>query len=181
MSDSFGISRQETLLTSHIFAVERRTVSHHDGDFTRDIVIHPGAVAIVVVDDHDRVGLLRQYRSSVDRVLWEIPAGTIDAADCDARATAERELLEEVGVHAATWSKIVDVYVSPGWTNQIMHVFLASELTEEHRSPDGPEERAAEVVWLTREQVREMLDSDEISDATLYIGLRHFLEVDDVP
>lgn len=179
MSDSFALVRRETLLSSCVFSVERRTVSHRDQNFTRDIAVHPGAVAMVVVDDLDQVGLVRQYRASVDRVLWEIPAGTIDPADLDPLATAQRELLEEVGVRATAWSRIADVYVSPGWTTQLMHIFLARDLIFEGRSPDGPEENAAEVVWLSREEVRGLLDSGEINDATLTIGLRHYLEVDD--
>ena len=178
MSNDFNIERRETLLRSFIFSVERRSVSHEGEQFTRDIAVHPGAVAMVAVNDLGQVALVRQYRASVDQVLWEIPAGTIDTADLDPLATAQRELLEEVGVRASIWTKICVVYVSPGWTDQVMHVFLARGLSVQERSPDGPEENAAQVVWLTREEVRSLLSSGETRDATLTIGLRHFLEVD---
>ena len=179
MSKSFSIVERRTLLTSYVFSVERRTISHEGTTFERDIAVHPGAVAMVAVNDRDEVGLVRQYRVAADQVLWEIPAGTIDASDADPLFTAQRELLEEMGVTAATWRKIAEVYVSPGWTNQVMHIFEARDLTFEDRVPDGPEENAAEVLWLTREQVRALLSRDDINDATLTIGLRHYLAVND--
>ncbi len=179
MSDSFSVVARETLLTSYIFSIERRTVEHEGRTFERDIAVHPGAVAMVAINDLGQVGLLRQYRASVNKVLWEIPAGTIEATDHDPLATAQRELREELGVSADHWSKICEVYVSPGWTNQLMHVFEARDLHFEGRVPDGPEESAAEVVWLSREDVRALLDAGDVNDATLTIGLRHYLGVDD--
>jgi ADP-ribose pyrophosphatase len=179
VSDSFAIVGRETLLTSYVFAVERRTISHQGENFTRDIAVHHGAVAMVAINDRDEVGLVRQYRASADRVLWEIPAGTLDPGDVDTLATAQRELLEEMGVRAARWRLIARVYVSPGWTDQVMHIFEARELSDDDRAPDGPEERAAQVLWLSRPRVRELLDADVVNDATLTIGLRHFLGVDD--
>lgn len=179
MSSDFSIAGREELLSSYVFSVERRTISHLGKTFTRDIATHPGAVAIVVVNSRDEVGLIRQYRSSVDQILWEIPAGTVDASDRDPLFTAQRELLEEVGVSASEWRLIADVYVSPGWTDQVMHIFEARELSAEGRAPEGPEETAAEVVWLDRARVRELLDSGAVNDATLTIGLRHYLGVND--
>ena len=95
--------------------------------------------------------------------------------DPDPLATARRELLEEVGVAAAHWEDIAHVYVSPGWTDQVMHIYYASDLVDQGRRPEGPEENAAEIVWLDAEAVRRLLDEGEINDATLTIGLRHYL------
>lgn len=181
MSDDFSIVARETLLTSYVFKVERRTVAHAGEEYTRDIAVHGGAVAMVAINEHGQVGLIRQYRATVDQVLWEIPAGTIDPGDTDPLATAQRELLEEMGVRASTWRLIARVYVSPGWTDQVMNIFEARDLIVDDRSPEGPEENAAQVVWLDRERVRELLDDGEVNDATLTIGLRHYLEVDGRP
>ena len=177
MNTDFSISARETLLTSYVFSVERRTVEHRGEVYTRDIAVHPGAVAMVAINDDDQVGLVRQYRATVDQVLWEIPAGTIDEGDRDPLFTAQRELLEEMGVTASSWQLIATVYVSPGWTDQIMHIFEARGLTTQRRAPDGPEENAAEVLWLDRSQVNDLLDSGAVNDATLTIGLRHYLGV----
>ena len=179
MSDTFSICARETLLRSYVFTVERRTISHQGETYTRDVAMHPGAVAIVAVNDRDEVAFVRQYRATVDQVLWEIPAGTIDLTDSDPLFTAQRELLEEVGVEASSWTLIADVYVSPGWTDQIMHIFEARGLSDARRAPDGPEEKAAEVVWLDRARVRTLLEDGVINDATLTIGLRHYLGVND--
>ncbi len=181
MSDAFSIVARETLLTSYVFKVERRTVAHGGEEYTRDIAVHGGAVAMVAINERDEVGLIRQYRATVDQVLWEIPAGTIDPGDADPLATAQRELLEEMGVRAAWWRRIATVYVSPGWTDQVMHIFEARDLVGQQRSPDGPEENAAQVLWLDRESVRRLLDDEQINDATLTIGLRHYLGVDERP
>ncbi len=69
MSADFSIARRETLLRSHVFTVERRTVAHQGATYDRDVAVHPGAVAMVAINDHDQVGLVRQYRSTVDQVL----------------------------------------------------------------------------------------------------------------
>jgi len=177
MSEGFSLGQRKTLLSSYVFRVERREV-HHDGEtYTRDIAVHPGAVAMVCVNAQGEVGLVRQYRATVDQVLYEIPAGTIDPTDDNPLATAQRELLEEMGVLAATWSLIARVYVSPGWTDQVMHIYEARDLTPGRREPDGPEESAAEVVWWGPERVRALLDEGDIVDATMTIGLRHYLGV----
>ena len=175
MSHDFSIIERETLLRSFVFAVERRTILHDGATFDRSVAVHPGAVAMVAINERDEVGLVRQYRATVDQVLWEIPAGTIDATDADPLFTAQRELLEEMGVTAQDWSVIARVHVSPGWTDQVMHIFEARDLTFVERAPDGPEETAAQISWLSRDQVRDLLDGDQVRDATLTIGLRHFL------
>ena len=169
MSDTFEIVDRQELLSSYVFSVERRTIRHDGESYTRDIAVHPGAVAIVAVNHRDEVALVRQYRA------------TIDADDDDPLATAQRELLEEVGVSAATWGVLARVYVSPGWTDQLMHIFVARDLTSLGRRPEGPEEHAAQIAWLDREAVRRLLDDGEFNDATLTIGLRHFLEDDERP
>ncbi len=106
---------------------------------------------MVAINDDDEVGLVRQYRATVDQVLWEIPAGTIDEGDRDPLSTAQRELLEEMGVTAASWRLIATVYVSPGWTDQVMHIFEARgphDATSRARRSRG---ERREVLWLDRE------------------------------
>ena len=179
MSADFAVTHREKLLSSHVFTVERRTIAHGGETFLREIAVHRGAVAMVAVNEHGQVGLLRQYRAALDRVLWEIPAGSIDLSDLDPLLTAQRELAEELGVRAAQWRPIATVYVSPGWTDQVMHIFEARELSHVGRAPEGPEENAADIHWLGRDEVRQMLDSGQVTDATMTIGLRHFLGSDE--
>jgi 8-oxo-dGDP phosphatase len=94
----------------------------------RDVVIHPGAVAVLALDDAQQVLLIRQYRHPVGRLLWEIPAGLRDVSGEPPWATARRELLEEAGYRARDWRMLADYYTSPGFSTERLHVFLARDL-----------------------------------------------------
>jgi 8-oxo-dGDP phosphatase len=95
----------------------------------RDVVVHPGAVGVVALDDQDRVVVIRQYRHPVAAQLWEIPAGLLDEPGESAVVTARRELVEEVGLRAQEWSTLIDLYSSPGMSSETVRVFLARGLT----------------------------------------------------
>ena len=94
----------------------------------RDVVLHPGAVAALALDDAQRVLLIRQYRHPVGRMLWEIPAGLRDVAGEDPWLTAQRELVEEAGYRARDWRVLADYYSSPGYSTERLRVFLARDL-----------------------------------------------------
>jgi 8-oxo-dGTP pyrophosphatase MutT (NUDIX family) len=110
------------------------------GTATREVVEHHGAVAIVALDDDDQVTLIHQYRHPLGRRLWELPAGLIDHLGEDPVETAKRELVEEVGLAAAEWSVLVDVAVSPGFTDEAVRVYLATGLSVVDRELLGDEE-----------------------------------------
>jgi 8-oxo-dGDP phosphatase len=107
---------------------------------TREVVEHHGAVAIVALDDDDQVTLIHQYRHPLGRRIWELPAGLIDHLGEDPVETAKRELVEEVGLAAADWSVLVDVAVSPGFTDEAVRVYLATGLSVVDRELLGDEE-----------------------------------------
>ena len=94
----------------------------------RDVVIHPGAVAVLALDNAQQVLLIRQYRHPVGRLLWEIPAGLRDVSGEPPWATAQRELLEEAGYRARDWRVLADYYTSPGFSTERLRVFLARDL-----------------------------------------------------
>ncbi|MGH3184791.1 MAG: NUDIX domain-containing protein, partial [Streptosporangiaceae bacterium] len=91
----------------------------------RDVVVHPGAVAVLALDDACQVLVIRQYRHPVGRLLWEIPAGLRDVAGELPWATARRELLEEAGYRARDWRLLADYYSSPGFSTERLRIFLA--------------------------------------------------------
>ncbi|MGA8361600.1 MAG: NUDIX hydrolase [Candidatus Dormiibacterota bacterium] len=103
----------------------------------REVVAHPGAVTIVAIDDGGRVILVRQWRHAVGRALWELPAGTRARDETPAR-TAERELAEETGVRASRIRALTTAPLTPGYSTEVMHFFLATGLT------DGPTDRDAD-------------------------------------
>ncbi len=111
--------------------LRRDMVRMPDGEVVgRDVLEHPGAVAVLALDSEERVLLIRQYRHPVGRLLWEIPAGLRDVAGEPLRATAERELLEEAGYRAATWQVLADCFSSPGISSERVRIFLARGLAQ---------------------------------------------------
>ncbi|HWG64217.1 MAG TPA: NUDIX hydrolase [Streptosporangiaceae bacterium] len=99
------------------------------GVATRQVVEHPGAVGIVALDEEQRILMIRQYRHPVASMLWELPAGLCDVPGEPARATAERELLEETGYRAAQWHVLADYFSSPGISTERIWIFLARGLS----------------------------------------------------
>jgi 8-oxo-dGDP phosphatase len=96
----------------------------------RTVVEHPGAVAVLGLDDANRILMIRQYRHPVGRVLWELPAGLRDVAGEEPLITARRELLEETGYRASDWRVLVDFFSSPGYSTERLRIYLARGLTE---------------------------------------------------
>ena len=103
------------------------------GAARREIIEHPGAVAIAALDPDDRIMMIYQYRHALGRRLWEMPAGLLDVAGEDPLETARRELREEAGLEAAEWAVLIDVAPSPGFSDESVRVYLARGLTEVDR------------------------------------------------
>jgi len=97
---------------------------------TRDVVVHPGAVGIIALDDAGRVLLIRQYRHPVRRRLWEPPAGLLDEPGEGPLDAARRELFEEAHLRAGRWDVLVDAFTSPGMTDEAVRIYLARDVTE---------------------------------------------------
>jgi ADP-ribose pyrophosphatase len=128
---AFEVLDSETLFEGHVISLRRDTVTMPGGgDSVREIVHHPGAVAVVALDADDRVVLVRQYRHPVRRHLWELPAGLRDADGEPPLETAKRELAEEVQLAAARWSLLVSVLNSPGYSDELVQIYLAEELSD---------------------------------------------------
>lgn len=146
--------------------------------FTRDIVRHPGAVAVVPVTERNTVLLVRQYRGAVDRELLEIPAGTRDVEGERPETTAGRELEEEVGVRAGSIRLLGTVLNSPGFCDEETLLYLAQQLEPVEPDRHGEEERYLEVVEVALAEVDAMMVSGALVDAQTVLGLllaRHAL------
>jgi ADP-ribose pyrophosphatase len=171
VSDSFRVVGTKKLLQSHVFGVEQRTVEHDGATFERDVVVHLGAVAILAINDAAEIGMIHQYRTPFDRYSWEVPAGTLDVPGEDALDAAKRELLEELGCEASSWSLLGRFMTSPGWSSQLMTIFEARDLTSAQRHPAGPEEVGATVRWFSRDELRETLRREPAIDNTTVVAL----------
>jgi len=160
----------------HIWHVSVGTFEAPDGTtFERDIVRSPGAVAAVPLsfdaEGNPSVVLVRQYRAPYDQFVLEIPAGMRDVLDEPTEVTAQRELIEEVGLRAGHIEPLMQFYPSAGMTDSVLHLFLATELTQVAQDLHGPEEEHIEIVHLPLEAALAMIDRGEIHDAKTIIGL----------
>ena len=153
------------------------TIERADGTRgTRDIVGHPGAVAILAIDDEDRVLLVRQFRVAIGEVLLEVPAGTLDVlADGsieDPEIAAPRELEEETGMRAGSWRLIARFWTAPGFASELMHLYLATDLRPADGERLGPDED--EHLLLERMPWRDAMaaaERGELRDAKTILSL----------
>ena len=127
---TYRVVSSTPVFTGTLIAVRTDQVQMSDGTIaTREVVEHPGAVGVLALDDQEQVVLINQYRHPVARYLDELPAGLLDVAEEAALAAAQRELFEEAGLTARQWHVLIDVYTSPGMTDEAIRIFLARGLT----------------------------------------------------
>ena len=141
--------------------VERITLPN-EKQMSLELVHHPGGAAIVALDDQSNVCLLRQYRHAAGGYIYELPAGKIDDSEPPID-TAQRELREEAGMQAADWQTLGGMYSSPGFCDEIIHLYLARDLTPvpvEHE-----EHEIIEVEWVAFDEAMERAASGNINDA----------------
>ncbi|MFI5735544.1 NUDIX domain-containing protein [Kribbella sp. NPDC051587] len=148
--EKWPVSASETVhSTGRVISVRRDTIEPPDGDtFVRDIVVHPGAVGVVALDERNRMLLVRQYRHPVGYRLLEPPAGLLDVQGEQYQLGGERELWEETGTKAADWRILVDAFTSPGMTTEAIRIFLARDLSPADETYTRLHEEAdMETVW----------------------------------
>jgi ADP-ribose pyrophosphatase len=159
----------ETVYRTRVFDVIERRVRFEDGgEAEYSVVAHPGAVAIVALDEQGRWLLVRQYRAAIERELLEIPAGTREAGE-DPKATAHRELREETGYGAAGMRELGGTWMAPGFCNELILYYLATGLTPAPL-PADEDERLSEPVAMTMEEVLAAIDHGVIADAKTVVA-----------
>jgi ADP-ribose pyrophosphatase len=133
-----------------------------------EVVRHPGGAAVVALDTDNRVCLIRQYRHAAGGWLWELPAGKLEPGEA-AQPTAQRELEEEAGLRAGSWQKIGEALTTPGFCDEVIHLFLATELVATQARPEAHE--LIEVHWLPLATALEQVHDGTIRDAKTMLGL----------
>ncbi|MBD0838137.1 MULTISPECIES: NUDIX domain-containing protein [unclassified Streptomyces] len=129
--EEWEIRATETPFVGNKTSVRTDDVVMPDGSVVRrDYQVHPGSVAVLALDEEDRVLLIRQYRHPVRQKLWEIPAGLLDVPGENPLHAAQRELYEEAHVKAEDWRVLTDVYTTPGGCDEAVRIFLARGLSE---------------------------------------------------
>ncbi|QKS71019.1 NUDIX hydrolase [Paenalkalicoccus suaedae] len=158
---------KETIYNGRIIDLEVHTVSLPNGkESTRELVFHPGAVAVLAITDDDKIVTVRQYRKALKKEVVEIPAGKLEPNE-DPLLCAKRELEEETGIIASTWSKLHSFYTSPGFADELVHVYLAEDLQEGSVNLDEDEFVSREDYTL--DESKSLIDSLDIHDAkTIY-------------
>src|SRR4051812_48855728 len=150
---SYDVERSERAYRSgRVIDVRTDTVLFPGGgSATRDIVVHPGAVGIIALDDAERVLLLQQYRHPVRQKLWEPPAGLLDEPGEDPLRTAQRELFEEAHYEADRWNVVLDVFTTPGMADEAVRIYLARDVrpAEGERHERVDEEQDMPVEWIS--------------------------------
>jgi ADP-ribose pyrophosphatase len=163
---------EEELLQAWLYRVDRFHLVDPEGHpFDRFVIRHPGAVTVVPVHDDGTVTLVRQYRAAVDDMVLEIVAGTRDKDGEPEEVTARRELVEEAGLEAAHWERLIGVWNTPGISDQLTSIFLATGLTEVESRPDGIEEGYMTVERVALTDVDRMVAEGTLKDETSVLGL----------
>lgn len=172
---SYEVRSRQERFRGPVFSVFTDEVVMPGGRVTpRDYVSHVGAVGVVALNEADRVVLVRQYRHPLGRPIWEVPAGLIDVAGEELPAAAMRELAEEVDLVAGRLDLLVDMHTSPGFSDEMIRIFLARDLSEvpqDQRHERRDEEADMEVVWFDLDRAVAMVLAGEITNAACVAGL----------
>lgn len=170
MAHDYEVRSSKDVFDGKVIKVRTDHVTMPGGNESqRDVVVHPGAVGVVALDESGRVMLIKQYRHPVKETLWELPAGLLDVEGESALSTAQRELAEEAGLQAEKWHVLVDVLTSPGMTDEATRIYLARDVSEQSDSrSDTDEEAELELNWV---------DLDEAVLSVLSGGVRNSLAV----
>lgn len=164
--------RDETVHSWAMFRLLRRLVRSPQGEeFERTFVSTPGAVACVAVTDSNKVVLVMQYRATFNDYVLELPAGMRDVEGEAPEMTAARELTEETGYVAGDMDFLGRCFSSPGVTDSVVEVYLATELVLGVAQPHGPEEQSMRVVEFSFQEALRMVETGSIRDAKTAYGL----------
>jgi ADP-ribose pyrophosphatase len=163
------ITKSKQVYKCGLFSVtEDEAVDPKTGfEIKRSVVRHAGSAVMMAVDEKKRVLLVRQYRLPAEKNLWELPAGRLDPGEKPLQA-AKRELIEETGYRARTWTKLASFFASPGFVQERMTIFLATDLTAGTATP--MEDERIEVRWFTSRELADLIRDGKIEDAKTMIG-----------
>lgn len=160
----------ETLADGLFFRFERLVFKDQTNtDVLRDVIRHPGGVSVLPIDG-DTVTLIRQYRVAIAAALLEAPAGKLEPGE-DPVVAARRECVEEVGLEPVSLVSVGGVQSSPGFTDEVIHLFIADGVRHVETAPDGFEEETAEIVTTTLDDALSAVDAGTITDAKTCILL----------
>lgn len=161
-----------------VWDVRSDTVRYGDAEIVREYVDHPGAAAVVAIDDEGRMLLIQQYRHPIRHRDWEVPAGLLDVADEPPMATAQRELAEEADLVAASWQPLVSIFTTPGGNDEVVHLFLARGLSAAPQVHEREDEEAdIRLEWVPLDEVITGVLDGSLRNGILSVGVLAAAEV----
>lgn len=178
---SLSVSKRDVVFKGKIWDVVSETFDYKGDELIREFVAHPGAVAVIALNELQEILLIKQYRQPVREYLWEIPAGLLDVPGESRLEAAKRELIEETGYIAQGWQELIEFHTTPGGNNETISVFLATELR--HQGYDlelEGEEVDLELRWVPlQDALKSVLNSEMRSPSAGYaiLSLAHKLGV----
>lgn len=174
MTHGFELVHEKSIFSGYVIEVTVATFRAPDGStFERDLVHHPGAVGIIPLIDDDIV-LVKQFRPPLGIELLEIPAGLRDIPGEEPALTANRELIEEIGMEAGSLTHVMSTHNAVGFSDECIELFLATDLRPVQREfTDSPEEQAMQIVRLGLREAAEMIQAGDITDTKTIIGIQH--------
>lgn len=171
MAFHFRTLDSELLVDAPILALRRDTVEMPTGNHAvREVVEHFGAVAVVAFDG-EKIALIRQFRQSASRHMVELPAGILDMAGEEALSCARRELKEEAGLAAESWSLLVDMLTSPGFCDEAVRIYLAQGLNAVERPVGVDEEADLSLEWVELDEAVAMVMRGEVNNSIAIAGI----------
>lgn len=154
-----------------IWDVRRDSFAYNGASITREYIDHPGAVAVLALDDHDRVLVIKQYRHPTGLRGWELPAGLLDVTGEDAVLGAQRELAEEADVVATDWALLSEFYTTPGGSNEAIRVYLARGVSALPAFDRTEEEADIELRWVPLDDCVDAVMARRIANPILIVGV----------
>jgi ADP-ribose pyrophosphatase len=169
--DPAELLERETVFEGKVWDVVRDRVRFGAGELVREYVRHTGAVAVLAIDDDDRVLLINQYRQPIGTRDWEIPAGLLDVEGEEPLAAAKRELAEEADLQASEWSDPITFHSTPGGSDEVLHVYEARGLSATMTFDRIDEEAEIVLRWAPLDEVVDAVLDGRLHNAILMIAV----------
>jgi len=159
-------------MEGYVWDVRQDSFDYNGTEIIRDYVDHPGAVAVLAIDEQDRVLLIQQYRHPVRMREWELPAGLLDVDGEHAYIGAQRELAEETDVVAAEWNVLTEFYTSPGGSNEVIRIYLARGLSPAPEAFERTDEEADMITrWVPLDDCIDAILARKVQNPSLIVGV----------
>lgn len=171
----FKLIKSDILFRGKVFDLKVDEIEYDSTGNTgrREVAVHPGGAVVVAVTDENKIVVVKQFRYPFQEWVLELPAGKLDENE-DPQICATRELTEETGYTAGKVTKLGHIYTTPGFCNEILHIYLAENLTPgDHNREEG--EEGMEVYEFTIEQIKEKIANGELVDAKSISGIMMYL------